>query len=714
MSQEDAFQYLDSGPFCLVALDRATGHAVKVNETFEQHFGALYKFKCCAFSATATEGDHRIKLEDAIELVRTGEIGRVAVRNVEMLTLAGEAGLPIKRHFDWTFGKGTDGDTLLFGYPCTEQDVEKRAKDDDLVDFFQNAPIALHWLSGDGIILWANQTELDALGYTAEEYIGQPIMKFCPDEEELVLEIFKQLGSGKSIQDVPVRFRAKDGRIVDLLIDSNVKYDDSGNFAHTRCFIRDDTKRKIREARASLLLEETKRSLKILDNFMSRSIHHLRTPLHLMQTTCELIADTLRTSNFPPTNRGAIDDCLKLISDAHNNIDSAVSLADDISALVRLDQGNELEIKREAIVLAQFGKQMLALVPEASPGVRMSLKLDGGGASVIFSDRSVLEKILCHLLRNATTATKEGSVELSIGYMNGLCTITVIDTGSGITDSELRSNDSAAKLPPIFQRYHRELLPEDTKDFEEASSVRGKIENTIKSAEKNGLGIGLSLSYYLVQSLGGELRYSSKPGLTKFWFSLPKSVEQPEELGSGLFVRGTQSGVCNERKSQPTAQNENKSQPTAQVEMQLNEARKVDIAQSGLRATDRPSVLVVEDTALCAKLLCKILSKFDCATTCAENGQVAIDILRKAPAGMYSVILMDLRMPVVDGITATRIIKEELKMTTPIIALTAETGIGIKAECVGAGFDEFFNKPVNRLELKKAISKYTANSVRHL
>ena len=145
-------------------------------------------------------------------------------------------------------------------------------------------------------------------------------MKFCPDEEQLVLEIFKQLGSGNTIRDVPVRFRTKDGRIVDLLIDSNVKvitglliiwvisidlllkalqffslillcccrryslkYDKEGKFSHTRCFIRDDTGRKVRDARAKLLLEETKRSLKMLDNFMSRSLHHMRTPLHVLQ-----------------------------------------------------------------------------------------------------------------------------------------------------------------------------------------------------------------------------------------------------------------------------------------------------------------------------------------------------------------------------------------------------------------------------------------------
>ena len=59
----------------------------------------------------------------------------------------------------------------------------------------------MHWLSGTGHVLWANETELNVLGYTAEEYIGQPIMKFCPDETPLVLEIFKSLGSGNAIKD---------------------------------------------------------------------------------------------------------------------------------------------------------------------------------------------------------------------------------------------------------------------------------------------------------------------------------------------------------------------------------------------------------------------------------------------------------------------------------------------------------------------------------
>jgi PAS domain S-box-containing protein len=114
-------------------------------------------------------------------------------------------------------------------------------------------------LLGDGTVLWANQTELNVLGYTAEEYIGKQIMNFCPDERELVLEIFKRLGTGNIIKDVPVRFRTKDGRLVHLLIDSNVAYNRDGSFGHTRCFIRDDTGRKIRDVRTKLLIDENER-----------------------------------------------------------------------------------------------------------------------------------------------------------------------------------------------------------------------------------------------------------------------------------------------------------------------------------------------------------------------------------------------------------------------------------------------------------------------
>lgn len=94
-------------------------------------------------------------------------------------------------------------------------------------------------------------------------------------------QIFKTLGSGNIIKDVPVRFRTKAGKIVPLLIDSNVAYkvDDTGEkaFGHTRCFIRDDTGRRVREARSEAMHKETARSLKLLDAFVSRTLHLVKT-----------------------------------------------------------------------------------------------------------------------------------------------------------------------------------------------------------------------------------------------------------------------------------------------------------------------------------------------------------------------------------------------------------------------------------------------------
>jgi PAS domain S-box-containing protein len=708
----NAFSYLSVGPLCMVALDPETDVAVHINEMFENTIGQMFKISGMKFSALATVGDQdRTLLEGAIEAVKSGKTDRSRARNVEMITLAG-AGLPIKKHFDWTVGRSSEGNVILFGDPCTDQDMEQRAKDCELVDFFQNAPIALHWLSGDGIVLWANQRELEVLGYTAEEYIGQPIMKFCPDDEEIVLEIFKQLGSGNTIRDVPVRFRAKDGHVVDLLIDSNVKYDVNGKFEHTRCFIRDDTKRKISEARAKLLLDETKRSLKMLDNFMSRSLHHLRTPLHVLQCTLDIVSSNLsKLATRPGDAKLAteiFEESVSLMQQAGIHIDNAVVMIDDITDLARLDQGGVFNLNEEIIHLKDLGKQVLGMVsPPATSGVEVALELIGGGPAFLYTDANVLKKVLRHLLENAVHVTERGNITLKIAHEGDRCVFTIIDSGSGITIYEPPLG-AGTNLPPIFQRYHQELVPEETQDFEQATTLRDKIEKGINSHRQNGIGIGLSLTYHLVRALGGELCYSSEPGLTQFWFSVPHALEQ---LASERIVRkGPQ-----KREIPKTSGNRGSldSAPLKKAHV-IRESvvpdtlvSKSDIVCNGVISLYPPSVLVVEDVSTCAKLLCMSLRKANCSPTWVENGQLAIDHLRSSAPGMYSLILMDLRMPVMDGLTATKIIKEELKITIPIVALTGDAGEDTKSQCMEIGFDEYCNKPLKRADLLRVIKQYT-------
>ena len=395
-------------PLCMVTLNPTNLRPISCNAMFEEHMGPLYRFQEEEFVKAASDKneitptgsspkdneskdekdddrnlDSRLRLREAIAKLTFDTGGtekkrkkdnnkRVRVRDIEMTTLTGESGFPVRRYFDWFISKSTKDDQygegedvlLLLGDPCTERDVEQREKDAELIDFFQNAPIALHWLTGDGKVLWANQTELNVLGYTAEEYIGQPIMKFCPDEQELVLEIFKQLGSGNAIRDVPVRFRTKDGKLVYLLIDSNIRYEPDGSFGHTRCFIRDDTGRKIREARASLLLEETKRSLKMLDNFMARSLHHMRTPLHVTQSMVDAISLYLHKEIEKNKDNKCPErlECLELCKMAGLQIKSSVDMLTDTEDLAKFDQGSVLHLHPKVFDIEQFGRQLLTMV----------------------------------------------------------------------------------------------------------------------------------------------------------------------------------------------------------------------------------------------------------------------------------------------------------------------------------------------------------------
>ncbi|MEP7205863.1 MAG: PAS domain S-box protein [Casimicrobiaceae bacterium] len=121
--------------------------------------------------------------------------------------------------------------------------------DEDLADFFEQAPIALHLVGPDGTILRANRAELDLLGYSADEYVGRNIAEFHVDGE-VICDILRRLTDGETLHSYEARLRHKNGEIRYVLITSNVRRED-GEFIHTRCFTRDITDRKrAEEARA--------------------------------------------------------------------------------------------------------------------------------------------------------------------------------------------------------------------------------------------------------------------------------------------------------------------------------------------------------------------------------------------------------------------------------------------------------------------------------
>ncbi len=140
----------------------------------------------------------------------------------------------------------------------TEEALKR--SDRTLRDFVENASLGMHWVGPDGKILWANQTELDLLGYTKEEYIGRHISEFHADAQ-VIGDILDRLGRGEVLRQYEARLRCKNGGIRNVLMNSSVLFED-GKFVHTRCFTADVTDRKQMEAQ---LRENERRFREMID-----------------------------------------------------------------------------------------------------------------------------------------------------------------------------------------------------------------------------------------------------------------------------------------------------------------------------------------------------------------------------------------------------------------------------------------------------------------
>nr|MBA3754593.1 PAS domain S-box protein [Nitrospira sp.] len=134
-----------------------------------------------------------------------------------------------------------------------------RQRDAELADFLENAVECLHQVGPDGTIMWANKAELSLLGYDDHEYIGRNIAAFHTDQEAIA-DILCRLLRGETLHNHPAQLRCKDGSVKDVLIHSNVRWDD-GAFSYTRCFTRDITERKRWETELDRRVEDRTREL---------------------------------------------------------------------------------------------------------------------------------------------------------------------------------------------------------------------------------------------------------------------------------------------------------------------------------------------------------------------------------------------------------------------------------------------------------------------
>jgi len=277
--------------------------------------------------------------------------------------------------------------------------------------------------------------------------------------------------------------------------------------------------------------------------------------------------------------------------------------------------------------------------------IEFIVNIEKGTPKYVVGDKVRLSQILFNLVGNAVKFTEKGFIKINVKAINTTakyCTLLfeVTDSGIGIPED---------KIDTVFQ------------SFSQASADTTR--------KYGGTGLGLTITRQLVELQGGRMYLTSKVGEgSNFSFNIKYKLPDKKELFNSF--------------SEYTV---------------INEDYKNEI-----NSTVR--ILVVEDIDTNQEVIKLILEKHLFKYKIVENGQEAIDIMKKEK---FDLILMDLHMPIVDGYTASKEIRK-FNTEIPIIALTAAAIKGVKEKCIIAGMNSFVSKPFDSQNLLKIIYEYTA------
>lgn len=269
----------------------------------------------------------------------------------------------------------------------------------------------------------------------------------------------------------------------------------------------------------------------------------------------------------------------------------------------------------------------------------------------IYESKTRLEQIFINLISNAVKYTEKGYIEVEITKLSE--NINTYDIRFCIKDTGIG------------------IKREDTikifKEFEQTTDP------TIK--EKEGFGLGLPLVKKIIESMGGKIWVESSYGLgTKFFFELSISKELNNPLNKEI-----------------------------QKDNNLVEEEFHNVSNK---------VLIVDDNKVINEITEKILKEVDVECDIAEDGMSAIRLVEEKGMNYYSVILMDIHMPKYNGYDISRIMKNELGIKTPIVALTATNITDDIVENNKDFISSYIQKPVKPEELKRIIKSMVCNSTR--
>ncbi len=346
---------------------------------------------------------------------------------------------------------------------------------------------------------------------------------------------------------------------------------------------------------------------------------------------------------------GLSEEQFKYVDAINHSSENLMILLNDILDFSKMD-ANKMELNPEPTSLFNLLNRVTDLYKEEASRKSLKFEIDFAGnlPDWVYADGPRLRQVLINLLSNAFKFTKEGAVKLEVSVIKREASFNgdLIDIRFAVIDSGI--GISQKKMERIFE------------SFQQADASI--------SSSYGGVGLGLSISQRLVDMMGSSLH-----------------VDSEEDKGSVFHfnVRLRTAKPLNEQDPKGLGSDNTLNMPTAKL-------------------------LIAEDNELNLDLMRITLNKLGYEPDTAVNGQEVLDLLEAGNS--YDLIFMDVQMPIMNGIEATKAIYEKYADTAPvIIASTADAMGNSRENYLYAGMNDYISKPFKVEDLKNIIKKWMAD-----
>jgi PAS domain S-box-containing protein len=465
-----------------------------------------------------------------------------------------------------------------------------------------------------------------------------------PDDRLATETLLQQAALGQAEYDTEFRVVHPDHSIHFIKAYGIVIRDDQG---HSQSMIGvnfDISDRKHAELQLQQTNEELIRATRLKDEFLANMSHELRTPLNAILGMTEGLQDQV----YGNMN----DRQIKALRTIERSSSHLLALINDILDLAKIEAG-QIELECTSTSISHLCQSSLSFIKQHAmqKNIQLEIKMQIN-IPYMFIDERRIRQVLINLLNNAVKFTPSGGkVTLEVNQLT-----LDLATSSLPSSQYLRISVSDTGIgisPENIKRLFQPFIQID-------SALNRQFEGT---------GLGLALVKRIVELHGGRVGLTSELGVGScFIVDLPHVVACEIPVNNRTeFAPVMNSFIINEDNKQP------------------------------------PLVLLAEDNEANIITTSSYLEAMGYQILAARNGQEAIAL---AKAHQPDIILMDIQMPVMDGLEATRQIRLDLRLADiPIIAMTALAMAGDRDRCIAAGATEYLSKPVKLKELTAHIQK---------